>query len=122
MGLAIDRHGVVRGRLAPPVAARDVPALARAAEEAARVAMTPADELLASLSAEAAERGRALTEATAQLHHLEARLILRELLPDVRGHVEREKWASHGATLIASRFPALLRSLNEEAKVASEGC
>ena len=104
-----------------PVNPGDTPILAGQTESAALLSMARAEELIAALEAQAAERERERTQETAKLRELEARLALRALLPEIRAYVERAKWASRALTLIASRFPQLLRSLTEVAKEASEG-
>jgi hypothetical protein len=55
-----------------------------------------------------------------KLRELEARLTLRSLLPEIRDFVQRAQWASKASTLLSTRFPALLRSLTEASKQASE--
>ena len=62
------------------------------------------------------------TEELAKLRNLEDRMTLKTLLPQIRAHVERAKWASKASTILAARFPPLLRSLTEASKTASEDC
>lgn len=98
---------------------REAQALASEVDALARAAIARADELIATLGAQAEERARALAAESAKLRDLEARLGLRALLPEIRHHVGRAKWASRASTILAS-FPALLKSLTQESKVASE--
>ena len=50
---------------------------------------------------------------------LEARLTLRELMPQVQRHVEDAQWADR-ASQVLKRFQGTLKSLTESSKVASE--
>lgn len=88
-----------------------------AVEAASQVAR--AADLVGSLTTEAAERDRLLNEAARTLAELGARLKLRELLPEIKRHVARAKWAAR-ADQILGRFQSLLRSLTMTAKTASE--
>jgi hypothetical protein len=89
------------------------------AETLAAAASAQAEQVIATLTAEAEERARLVADASARLRGLEARLKLRELMPEVRKYVERAKWAAKAAAALAS-FQGVLRSLTMAAKAASE--
>ena len=74
---------------------------------------------LRALEGDAAERARLLEERRARLDALEARATVARLMPEIRGHVDAAAWSHRLHTLLA-RFPALLRSLTETSKVASQ--
>jgi hypothetical protein len=78
------------------------------------------EKLLPELRSEAAKRERLYQQESAALRELEARLILRTLLPDITGYVERAKWASRAGTLLSTRFRGLSKSLTELSKSASD--
>lgn len=102
-------------------AAVDMSAAAAAATRAKEIAttfITNADALAADLSAKAEERKRLLDEESARLRDLDARLLLRQLLPDIEKHVADAKAVSLAGTL-ATRFPLLQRGLTEATKEAS---
>jgi len=101
------------------VDAASVLPLAQEAEALTATAIAQADEVVLGLTAEAAERARLLSEASARLRELEARLKLRELMPVIRRDLERTKWASK-AEVVLGGFQGLLRSLTMAAKAASE--
>ena len=54
-----------------------------------------------------------------KLRELESRILLRELLPEIKSFISRAQWASK-ATTIETRFPAITRSLTEASKIASD--
>jgi hypothetical protein len=98
------------------------------AETAARAAtvlpglsavLSETDLALRALEGDAQDRARTLADERARLAQLEARVILTRLLPEIRTYVEGAAWAGRLKTLLG-RFQALLRSLTEESKVASE--
>ncbi len=93
--------------------------LAQRADTLTATGIAQADEIISTLTTEAAERTRVLAEASATLRELEARLKLRELMPEVRKHIERAKWAVKAGAVLAG-FQGLLRSLTMAAKAASE--
>lgn len=93
--------------------------LSKTVAEAAHDAVAKADELVATLSAEATERQRALEDATTRLRELEARLRLRDIFPALEKHVSGLKWGAAAATVLGV-FPGLLRGLTGAAKAASE--
>ena len=76
--------------------------------------------LISSLQKQGEDRERELGEKSTQLRNLEDRLALRDILPQIRTHVENAKWAQRADTIIRERFPPLLRSLTAQSKVASE--
>ena len=86
----------------------------------AKVARQEADSLIGSLQKQGRERERELAERSTKLRDLEDRLVLKELLPLLRKHVEKARWAQRAETIIRERFPPLLRSLTTQSKVASE--
>lgn len=94
-----------------PEELRDAPAVLQAAKESI-------DRTLADLRKQGAERDRALAEAQARLRDLEARLTLRQLLPEIRRFVEAARWADRARTHLG-RFQGMKRSLTETAKRAS---
>jgi hypothetical protein len=89
------------------------------ARDASSAAAAKADMLVADLTAKADERKRLLEQESARLRELDARLTLRQLLPDIEKHVADAKAVSLAGLLI-SRFPPLLRALTEATKDASE--
>ena len=90
------------------------------AKHIATALITNADGLIADLSAKAEERKRLLDEESARLRDLDARLLLRQLLPEIEKHVADAKAVSLAGTL-ATRFPLLQRGLTEKTKEASVG-
>lgn len=79
-------------------------------------AKTVAEEL----AKQAASRKQALEQESAKLRSLEARVTLRELLPQVKNHVESAKWADQAATIAGRISRTIEKSLTEASKVASE--
>jgi len=90
------------------------------AKDIATTLITNADAATADLSAKAEERKRLLDDESARLHDLDARLLLRQLLPDIEKHLADAKAVSLAGTL-ATRFPLLQRGLTEKTKEASVG-
>ena len=78
-----------------------------------------AESLVSDLTARAGERADALTTAIAARDELKDRLELSRLLPTIAAHIADARWAEQAGQL-ERRFPALLRSLTETAKIASE--
>lgn len=78
------------------------------------------DRLLGDLKAQAEARTKTLNEEQGKQKLLEARLILRELLVDIEGHVASASWVEKSHPFIKSRIPQLQKSLTEVAKTASE--
>lgn len=68
---------------------------------------------------ESEDRQKALAIEATKLRDLESRILLRELLPEIKSFVSRAQWASK-ATTIEARFPAITRSLTEASKIASD--
>ena len=75
--------------------------------------------LLQNLRKESEDRQKALAIEVTKLRDLESRILLRELLPEIKSFVSRAQWASR-ATIIEFRFPAITRSLTEASKIASD--
>ncbi|MFN3242514.1 MAG: AAA family ATPase [Planctomycetota bacterium] len=65
------------------------------------------------------KRKELLADAEKELRELSDRMVLAELLPGVREHVENSKWASR-ATTLGRTMTGILKSLTEEAKAASK--
>jgi hypothetical protein len=86
----------------------------------AQAQVSQATELIGTLTQEATERQRLFQTESSNLRALEARITLQTLLPEIRKHVEKARWAASATILTSSRFPAILRSLTEESKRASE--
>jgi hypothetical protein len=95
-------------------------AAATAAKEIASTMIASADMRIADLSAKADERKRLFDVESARLRDLDARMLLRQLLPDIEKHVADAKAVSLAGTL-ATRFAPLQRSLTEATKEASVG-
>ena len=70
----------------------------------AKVARQEADSLIGSLQKQGRERERELAERSTKLRDLEDRLVLKELLPLLRKHVEKARWAQRAETIIRERF------------------
>lgn len=102
-----------------PVAKPANPGLAMRSLPELTVAKDDAEATLRALEGDAAERSRLLDERRARLAALEARVTLARLLPEIRDHVESAAW-SHRLHILLARFSALLRSLTETSKVASQ--
>ena len=77
------------------------------------------ETLVRDLRTQASQRKERLESERAKLRELQDRVTLSELLPGIRDHVERAKWASR-AKVILDRFPALSRSLTTASKEAGE--
>lgn len=93
---------------------------AAAAVEAESTARHEAAKLLvADLSTRADDRAKRLAEDSGKLAELEARLELRNRLAEIEAFVSAAKWVQVLGQLLR-KFPALLRSLTEVSKVASE--
>ena len=114
---ARDIQGAARERAdVEPLAPHEVTSLREALERRS----LEARELMTHLRGQAEDRKRALEAVSTTLRDLEARITLRDLLPDIRTHVERARWASTAQALVA-RFRGPLRTLTTAAKEASEG-
>jgi recombinational DNA repair ATPase RecF len=74
---------------------------------------------LTAMDGDAKERQRLLGEDRSRLAVLEDRQTLARLLPDIQSYVEQAAWSLRLRTLM-TRFPALLRSLTETSKTASQ--
>jgi len=81
--------------------------------------LTELNETIDQLTQEASERQRLHAEESAKLRNLEARLELKNVLPQIQEHVGSQKWCEKVRTILA-RFQALQRSLTDQSKVASE--
>lgn len=84
-----------------------------------RSAADEADHTVADLRTQRELRDRILAEERARLRELEARLALRQLLPEIRRHVEASQWVDRAATQLR-RFQGIKKSLTETSKRASE--
>lgn len=73
----------------------------------------------AILTGEIADKSQRLAAATAEVQGIEARRRLGELMPDIRRHVENDRWADRALTFRAERAN-VQRSLTGAAKVASQ--
>lgn len=93
-----------------------IPTLRDALERRADEART----LTKTLRGQADERKRAFARASEDLRDLEARITLRDLLPEIRTYLERARWGSKAQALVP-RFRGPLKSLTTAAKEASEG-
>lgn len=93
---------------------------AKTAKGCATSTVTRTDALVADLSAKAEERKRMLDTESARLRDLDARVLVRQLLPDIETYVADAKAVSLAGTL-AARFAPLQRSLTEATKEASIG-
>ncbi|MEK6767488.1 MAG: AAA family ATPase, partial [Gemmatimonadota bacterium] len=105
--------------LALPPADDPLPASAAALRNPLAEQLRQAEDLEKTLSGELAEREKKLQEELPKLRMLEARLTLRELMPQVQRHVEDAQWADR-ASQVLKRFQGTLKSLTESSKVASE--
>jgi hypothetical protein len=92
---------------------------AREVREGSAARKQAAESLVNDLTAKAGQRAEALAGATAALNELKDRLELKRLLPTIETYVADARWAEQAGQL-ERRFPALLRSLTETAKIASE--
>ncbi len=81
--------------------------------------LNQAEALEQTLSGVLSERERRLREELPRLRMIEARLTLRELIPEIERHVEAAQWAER-AGQVFRRFQGTLKSLTETSKVASE--
>ncbi len=77
------------------------------------------NDIVTRLQASVAERETALKEKQAALIELKAKKAANSLLPQIELRVNDAKWIER-ATLIKGQFQAVLRSLTEAAKTASE--
>ena len=102
-----------------PVRWGGVVSLARDVRDGSADRMHAAESLVSDLTAKAGERADALTAAIAARDELKDRLELNRLFPTIAAHISAARWAEQAGQL-ERRFPALLRSLTETAKVASE--
>lgn len=105
--------------LALPPAADPLPASAAALRKPLAEQLRQAEDLEKTLSGELAEREKKLQQELPRLRMLEARLTLRELMPQVLRHVADAQWADR-ASQVLKRFQGTLKSLTESSKVASE--
>ena len=93
--------------------------IAREVREGSAARKAAAESLVSDLTAKAGARAEALATATAALNELKDRLELKRLLPTIETYIADARWAEQAGQL-ERRFPALLRSLTETAKTASE--
>jgi ABC-type transport system involved in cytochrome c biogenesis ATPase subunit len=78
-----------------------------------------AEQLVSNLTTRADERVEALGKAKSEHAELKDRIELKQRLGEIESYLEDAKWVQRAMQLEA-RFPQLLRSLTETAKVASE--
>ena len=88
---------------------------AQAALEAARSRHREANQLVDDLQKEADGRKKLLDEASADLLSLRERVLLGELMGEIRERVSRSTWAQR-AEALGQRFTQVTRSLTERAK------
>jgi predicted ATPase len=104
------------------VAARstDLPTIdsLRAIRDTAEQLVAKLGETVTGLGAKAAERERLLAQRQAELAELDARTILAGLWLSIEKRVQEAKWTD-GAGQVNRTFAATLRSLTEQAKVAT---
>ena len=105
--------------LAPPPGDDPLPASAAALRKLLEDQLRQAEDIEKTLSGELAEREKKLQQELPKLRLLEARLTLRELMPQIQRHVEDAQWADR-ASQVLRRFQGTLKSLTESSKVASE--
>lgn len=105
--------------LAPPPGGDPLPASATALRKPLEDQLRQAEDLEKTLSGELAEREKKLQQELPRLRMLEARLTLRELMPQIQRYVEDAQWADR-ASQVLRRFQGTLKSLTESSKVASE--
>ncbi len=80
---------------------------------------TEAKTMVAAMQGQATERATAHQIAATRLRELEARILLRDLLPEIRKHVDSAQWA-YKAQTFGGKFRGALKSLTDSAKEASE--
>ena len=85
----------------------------------ARIQLDAAEDVLSALQAKASERTEAFEKERVALAELESRATLSACIVDVKGFVERARWAARLETVLLPLRGAL-RSLTEAGKVASE--
>ena len=102
-----------------PVLWNNVADIARSVRGESAGRKRAAESLVDDLTAKAGKRADALTTAIAARDELKDRLELRRLLPTVETHIASARWTEQAGQL-EHRFPVLLRSLTETAKIASE--
>jgi len=124
--LAILKAFAVAGKnLRDAVAARKPVEWSAQASEAAAVnklledAHSQTSSLITGLTDRRDKRDEALTERQAKLLDIESRIKLAALLPQITTAVDQAKWVDK-AKIQQRKFPALLRSLTETSKLASE--
>ncbi|MGA9284035.1 MAG: AAA family ATPase [Solirubrobacteraceae bacterium] len=88
-------------------------------EEEATARRTAAQTLVGDLTTRSTERAARLEEDSAKLAELDARIELKKRLAEIEGFVADAKWVQRLEQLLR-KFPALLRSLTEVSKTASE--
>lgn len=97
----------------------DIPQSVEALRPLARQALASSEEVIKALEAQEAERTEAYEKERAKLMRLEASATLATLLPDIRAFVGRAQSSDKLETVLRP-IPALLRSLTETAKSASD--
>ncbi len=114
--------GALKARLSGPTlssAAVESPQSAADLRRPLEDHLTQATELRQTLTGELQERDKKLQEELPRLRMLEARLSMRELMPQIERHVEDAQWADRAGHVLR-RFQGTLKSLTEASKAASE--
>ena len=93
--------------------------MARTLRPRLKVHIDHQDEAIKSLTVAHSGRQARLVEESRKARALADRLILREVIDPIRAFVLAAKWADR-ATRVGKRFQALLKSLTEASKLASE--
>ena len=79
-----------------------------------------AQSITAQLTQESIIRKKTLETEAAKLKNLEARIILRELLPAITMHIEDAKWADKAGTIVGRISRTVSKTLTDASKIASE--
>lgn len=97
--------------------------LKKTAEKVKNILITDVEQsvkLIQELESKAEERQQALISTARTLRELEARLLLRNLLTEIKDFVKISKWVQNLNQLITTRFPVITRELTNVSKTASE--
>lgn len=108
-----------RGEDVTATDAERVQQLAAMVTSVVRESIRQADELVTDLTGASADRATTLIDLSKRIADIEARNKLCDVITGVKEHVANAKWAA-GAEKVSGRFTALLRSLTEAAKSASQ--
>jgi len=116
---AVVRLKAQLGALALLPADDPLPASAAVLQRPLAEQLRQAEDIEKTLSGELGEREARLQQELPKLRLLEARLALRELMPQVQRHVEDAQWADRASQVLRG-FQGTLKSLTESSKAASE--